>query len=379
MVNRISVRASLKIHGKIARKTWARLWYLLRAIDNEGSGRVKILVSQILILLGISRAAFYRWLKEGKAAGAFRGYRKIDKNTTEIILGSKTAVCEKLGITDWESTTSIPLWQLFNNPELPLWKSMGMKPNRVKLRQRVTFFQAHWMQRRSIEAAKEEERKRIRKIKNRRKAYLPKFRGGNGKLASQFKAARCVVFSRKHLPTGASQEGIGNSLGITDQTARLHLRVIEAIQVMYKVEAHEAEAELFYAQETGAKSHIFKRKGEYYRYGTNLYNLNFTQHSEFTQRLKYKFRLLSKEIPLEAIQWEKNKCMFGSTLFDSCYLTKHEILDKLHEKYDLDSLDRILIPIYWELKTRSFGKFMRVVKEELIRMKREEYRRARSG
>ena len=379
MVNVISVRANLRIHGKIARKTWARLWYLLRAIDKEGSGRVKILVSQILILLGISKAAFYRWVKVGKADGAFRGYRRIDKDTVEIVLGSKTVVCENLGITDWESTTEIPLWQLFNNAELPLWKSMGIKPNRVKLRQQVTFFQAHWMQRRSIEAAKEEERKRIRKIKNRSKVYLPKFRGSNGKLVSQIKAARCVVFSRKHLPSGASQEGIGNSLGVTDQTARLHLRVIEAIQVMYKVEAYEAEAELFYDQETGAKSHIFKRKGEYYRYGTNLYNLNFRQPSEFTQRLKYKFRLLSKEIPLEAIQWEKNKDTFCTPMEEHFFLTKHEILEKLTEKYDLDSLDRILIPIYWELKTRSFGKFMRAVKEELRRMRIEEYRRARAA
>ena len=379
MVNRISVRANLKIHGKIARKTWARLWYLLRAIDKEGSGRVKILVPEMMILLGISRSTFYRWLKVGKTAGAFRGYRRINEHTEEIVLGSKTVVCEKMGITDWESTTEIPLWTLFNNPELPLWRSIGIKLNLVKLRQKATFFQAYWMQRRSIEAAKEEQRKRIRKKRNRRKPYLPKFRGGNGKLASQLSAARSVRFSRKHLPTGASQEGIGDSLGITDQTARLHLRGVERIQVMYKVKAYEAEAELFYAQETGAKSLIFKRKGEYYRYGTNLYNLNFRQHSEFTQRLKYKFRLLVKEVPIEAIRWEENKDKLCSPLLESCYLTKHEILEKLTEKYDLDSLDRILIPIYWELKTRSFGKFMIAVEEELIRMKREEYRQARSA
>ena len=379
MVNRISVRASLKIHGKIARGTWARLWYFLRAIDKEGSGKVRILVPEILILLGISRSTFYRWLKVGKAAGAFRGYRRINEHTEEIILGSKTAVCEKMGITDWESTTEIPLWTIFNNPELPLWRSIGLKPNLVKLRQLATFFQAYWMQRRSIEAAKEEERKKIRKIKNRRKPYLPKFRGGNGKLTSQLNAARSVVFSRKHLPTGASQEGIGNSLGVTDQTARLHLRGVERVQVMYKVNAYEAEAELFYAQETGTRSLIFKRKGEYYRYGTNLYNLSFRQPSEFTQRLKYKFRLLLKEVPLEAIQWKKNKHFAHSTLFSDRYLSKHEIIDKLSEKYDLDSLDWFILPIYWKLKTRSFGEFMATVKKELKRAKAKEYRRSRSA
>ena len=86
MVNKISVRANLKVHGKIARKTWARLWYICRAIDKEGSGRVKILVSKMLKVLKISRATFYRWLKEGKAAGAFQSYKRIDRDIQLIHL-----------------------------------------------------------------------------------------------------------------------------------------------------------------------------------------------------------------------------------------------------------------------------------------------------
>ncbi len=373
------MRASLKIHGKIARKNWARLWYICRAIDKQGSGRVKILVSKILTVLKISRATFYRWLKEGKAAGAFQCYKRIDKHIQLIQLGSKVAVCKKLGITDWDSTTEIPIWKLFNNPELSLWKSMGIKPNRVKLRKLVTSLQTYWMQQRSIEAAKEAERKKHRNKKNRRKNYVPDFSGADGEPTSQLSAAQSYRFSRKHLPTGCSQKGIGKSLGVSDRTARRHLEGTERVQIFYKEEAYQAQAELFYARETGAKSPVFKRNGEYYRYGPNLYNLNFKLCSEFTQRLKYKFQLLLEEIPLTAIHWEENKYKFCSPMFCSGYMTKHEILEKLEEKYELDSLDQILIPIYWELKTRSFEKFRIAVRKELRRLRTEEYRRARSA
>ena len=379
MVNRISERANVKIHGKIARKVWARLWYICRAIDKEGSGRVKILVSKMLKVLKISRATFYRWLKEGKAAGAFQSYKRIDKDIQLIQLGSKVNVCKKLGITDWDSSTEIPIWKLFNNPELSLWNSMGIKPNRVKLKKLVTSLQAYWMQHQSIEAAKEAEKKRTRSKRNRHKPYVPDFGGADGKPTSQLSAARNYRFSRKHIPTGASQKGIGKSLRVSDRTARRHLEGTERVQIFYKEEAYQAQAELFYARETGAKSPVFKRNGEYYRYGTNLYNLNFQLCSEFTQRLKYKFQLLLEEIPLEAIHWEENKYKFCSPLFSSGYMTKHEILEKLKEKYELDSLDQILIPIYWELKTRSFEKFRIAVRKELRRLRAEEYKRARSG
>ena len=366
------------INGKIARQPWARLWYFCRAIDSDHRGKVYILVPELLTLLNCSRATFYRWLKEGKEAGAFREYKRIDKHTERIILGSKTAVCEKLKITNWDSVTEVPLSTILGDSNIPLWQNRK-KPNGKQFKQWVTLFQAHWMQIRSIEAAKQEERNRIRNKRKRRKPFKPKFRGGNGKPASQLYAGRNVYFSRRHLPTGASQKGIGKSLGISECSVGRHLKGVERVQVMYKVNSLKGQEALFNAQETWEKSPIFERKGEYYRYGTNLYNLNFRQPSEFTQRLKYKFRLLLKEIPIEAIQWEQNKYTFCSTLFSSCYLSKHEILEKLTEKYDLDSLDRILIPIYWELKTRSFSKFMRAVKEELIRMKTEEYRRARSA
>ena len=377
MVNEISVRASLKIHGKIARKPFGGLWYLCRGVDPQGTGKVEILVPEALTFLNTSDTTFYRWLKDGKEAGAFREYKSIGKNKIRIFLGSKEAVCKKLGITDWQSTTEIPLWQLFNNPDLPLWKFLGIEPNKLTLRQQVTLFQTYWMQKRSIEAAVEAEKKEVQEKRKRRKPCLRKFSGVNGKPTSQSSAGRDIRFLRNKLPIGASQKGIGDSLGITEQTVKEHQRGVGRFQQAHKKKPHEAEAELFYAQKTGQRCPIFKRFGEYYRYGCNLYNLEFTLCSEFTQRLKYKFKLLLEEIPLEAIEWKKNRDTFCTPLAKHFFLTKNEIMEKLNKKYDLDTLDHILIAMYWELKTRSFGKFMIEVKKELRRMKIEEYRRAR--
>ncbi len=379
MVNSISVCANVRIHGKIARQPSEKLWYFYRAIDEEGSGRVDIPVSVVKNFLNISRTSFYRLHKEGKEAGAFLHYKSIGQGMMRIYLGSKTRVCKKLGVTDWESSTEIELEQLFNNPE-----------EAESLRELITKCQTYWMQKRSIEAAKEEEKIKVRKKRNRRKPCRPyeKIRGANGEPTSQLRAGQKYKFSRHHLPTGASQEGIGESLGICDRTVRRHQEGIERVQMMYKVKLTEVkrrrdlftgEIELFYVHPTGETVPVFKRHGEYYRYGCNLYDLEFTIHSEFTQRLKYKFSLLQEEIPLEAIQWSKNKQFAHSPLFSHLYMSKQEILEKLSKKYELDYLDKVAIYIYWQLKTKSFGKFMIAVKEELIRLKREKYRMARQG
>ncbi len=378
MENSISVCADLRIHGKIARQIWAILWYLYRAIDKEGSGKVDISVTEVRTFLNISRTRFYRWLKEGKEAGAFQSYRSIGQNRMRIYLGSKTRVTEKLGITDWESSTEIQLEQLFNNPER----------EGKSLKELITKCQTYWMEERSTEAAKEEEKIKVRKKRNRRKPCKPyeKIRGANGEPTSQLRAGKQFIYSRYYLPTGASQEGIGESLGISDRTVRRHQEGIDRTQMMYKVKPSEVkrgtnlftgEIELFYVHPTGEKVPVFKRGGEYYRFGCNLYDLEFTQHSEFTQRLKYKFSLLQEEIPLEAIQWSKNKKFAHSPLFSHLYMSQQEIKEKLNKKYDLDSLDEVAMYIYWHLKTKSFGKFMIAVKEELIRLKREKYRMAR--
>ncbi|MDJ0510797.1 MAG: hypothetical protein QNJ64_16310 [Crocosphaera sp.] len=368
MVNSISVCANVKIHGKIARKPWAKLLYMCRTIDKKGSGRVKILIPEIIALLGISKGTFYRHLKEGKEAGAFRSYKRTDKYEETIYLGSLTEIAKNLKLTNWGSTTEIPLWMLLTCAEIPLWEYEKEKAKKIKaasLKKRITWFQTQWLEKQSIEAAKDQERQKIRNKRKRRKPYDPKFSGATGKPTSQIKAARKEPrFSRRHLPTGASQEGIGQSLEICDRTVRRHLEQIERMQIFYKVTAYEGQAELFHAQEENRKPLVFKRQGEYYRYGTNLYNLDFNQKSQFTGKLKYKYNLYKKKLRLGL---NKDK-------FYLCKLSKSEILDEFKE-FDLDPMDHICINVlianFCKIRFKEF--------KELVIREIRETKKARSG
>src|SRR5919202_467849 len=83
LVNSLTVR----IHtGLVHGKPWARFWYLCRAIDLSGTGIVEFDVDDICCLIKISRSTLYQWLREGKAAGAFRCYRRRKNLEPEIFL-----------------------------------------------------------------------------------------------------------------------------------------------------------------------------------------------------------------------------------------------------------------------------------------------------
>ncbi|PSF27379.1 hypothetical protein C7H19_25000, partial [Aphanothece hegewaldii CCALA 016] len=71
-----------------------------------------------------------------------------------------------------------------------------------------------------------------------------------------------------------------------------HLANTPRVQGLYKVPNREGEAEIFFSQEEKTKSKVFFRKGEYWRYGTNFYQLDYQVKTRWTARLKYKFELL---------------------------------------------------------------------------------------
>lgn len=328
-LTKINLKASVRVHGEIARHPWAKLWYLCRAIDTEGKGYVIISLPEFEILMGRSRATFYRWLKDGKEAGAFRSYEKEGEHFEKIYLGSKTEICKRLKITDWDSVTYTPLYKILK----PLKKNPHNEPD---LREQVTAFQTQWLEERSKVAA----RKEARINKDKRLPHKPDFRGATVKPSSPILPSK---FSRKNLPVGASQETIAKSLGISSRSVRRHLKQVERQQVYYKVPKCEAQAEIFHAGEAGKKCPIFERKGEYFKYGPNLYNLNFTQKSEWIQRLKYKFNLLVKNAEPPDKDHKKN----------------------LYNCFELDTLDLIIVNYLRWSGSRSFGKLLKSIYREI--------------
>ena len=99
---------TVRIHSEIARRPWARLWYLCRAFDLGGVGGSELPVDLILALLDISEATLYRYINSGKQAGAFR-LIKISDGILKTWLGSLNAVCRKLEIRDWGEVGEVSL------------------------------------------------------------------------------------------------------------------------------------------------------------------------------------------------------------------------------------------------------------------------------
>ena len=86
------------IHSSIAIKSMSvpglKLWYILRAMDEKGEGRV-ITTLKELIAKGFSRATLYRYLKNNSL---FRAY-KSNKGRLTVYLVGLLKVCKALNIT----------------------------------------------------------------------------------------------------------------------------------------------------------------------------------------------------------------------------------------------------------------------------------------
>lgn len=99
---------TVRIHSRIARNPWARLWYLLRGIDKDGSGNVAIAISAATTMLDCSEKTIYRWLQQGKRVGAFRKYR-VKNGMLHVYLGGLFKVCWKLNLKQWGVVSECPL------------------------------------------------------------------------------------------------------------------------------------------------------------------------------------------------------------------------------------------------------------------------------
>lgn len=99
---------TVRIHSRIARRTWACLWYLCRGLDVDGSGYVTIPLEVIEAFLDCSEKSIYRWLQQGKRKGAFRSYQ-VRKGMLQVYLGSLFQVCWQLNLKQWGAVGVVPL------------------------------------------------------------------------------------------------------------------------------------------------------------------------------------------------------------------------------------------------------------------------------
>lgn len=256
---------AVKVHAGIARKPWARLWYLCRVFDPTGRGIVNLPVDVVCQLLAVSKPTLYEWLRNGKHDRAFRHY-KFRQNCLRIILGSLHKICQSLGLQTWGATAVIPLLEV-----------------NFHLRSVATCIVTADLQSKSHYAAR-------RSLKHRERFYSPPTAEAilaAGKRSSQNPAKGQVPFllhvgdskafvSKSFVPYGASQRSIGEELGISEWTVRRHHRRLElerrqiaqakaAYQlidagVQWEAEQCYAEPDIWY-QRQGSSLKLFEPNG----------------------------------------------------------------------------------------------------------------------
>lgn len=209
---------TVRIHSNLARYPWARLWYLLRAFDgHRGSGRAELPPEMCAELLGVSTATIYRWLQEGKKAGAFRFYQ-VRKGYLKVYLGSLFKVCWNLNLRNWGEVGVCYLWEV-----------------NAHIRAITTAIAGQALQNRSRYAAN----------RNLKKDYREHFGAphpnellgveGPSSLKSPegevpfvlHRSEKRVFVSKGFTHYGARQTSIADALGISDRTVRRHQAALD--------------------------------------------------------------------------------------------------------------------------------------------------------
>ncbi|AFZ22380.1 hypothetical protein [Allocoleopsis franciscana] len=224
-------RFTVRIHSRIVEKgrPWVRLWYFCRAFDQDGSGYLRLPILTISQLLEAAPSSIYQWLREGKAAGAFRWW-KCQRGKLRVALGGLFAVCRDL-ISDSDSGKQ--RHAPWGTPsEVGLHEILTLQ----KLRAAATVATTQRLQQLSRFAAWRKLPGPARKIYKlpQPDAFFPSEEAQRLSDNHAKGSIRCVIHigkrrvwtSRGFIPFGVSQQTIANERGIADRTVRRHLALM---------------------------------------------------------------------------------------------------------------------------------------------------------
>lgn len=201
----------------------AELWYLAKAFDPMGSGRVELGCAE-LSLLKQSMPTIYRWLKDGLRLGFFRSYRS-EKGVFTIQLGGLLHVCLTNKLDGWGAVTTVDITDVLE----------GRKP----LAAAIATLDA---QNRSRYAAKNSMKSRERKhftpptvddilaLSSDASPQLP--RGDFSAAGVISVGGGQIKVDETFVPYGASQDSISAILGCHPTTLRSYLKDIIRLQIV---------------------------------------------------------------------------------------------------------------------------------------------------
>lgn len=232
---------TVRVHTRISREPWARLWYLCRGLDDEGTGRIELPLAVVQLLLDCSHKSIYRWLQEGKKKGAFRHY-KVKAGVLTVYSGSLFVVCHQLNAKNWGAVGVCPLWQVL-----------------TELRELTTGITTQKLQQKSRYAANRQLTPEYRKlygaphpnelVKDARQSSL---KSPEGEVPRVLHISSSRIFVSKNFNHyGTSQDAISRELGIHTRTVRRHQRQLGMNRrqlCIAKVEYHQ----LLYARKHDA-------------------------------------------------------------------------------------------------------------------------------
>lgn len=309
----------VKIHRAIAlRHPAARLWYVCRALDTKGTGRVNLFAEQWQ-LLKVSKSTIYRWLREGTALGLFRNYW-WEGERLSVSLGALAKACLKSGMKSWGTSAIVSLGEILEGRLRSLASALTVQDLQEKSR-----FAA--------KSALNELERRIYKIPTAADTLnLTSQNTARGVVPGLVHVGADKIFvGRSFVPFGVSQERVCEDLnaeetscGVCPRTLRNHLKRqgIERRQlVQSKPEyraigsaiAHRAAGDAIHLEEFNGKTsakrpgghllkpeRFFRYLGADWLYRCNLYALAHELSSCKRSRHNYKkLRAIAQESPVE--------------------------------------------------------------------------------
>jgi hypothetical protein len=218
----IAFETKIYIHSRLVRIPCLRLWYVLRAIDDTGSGWLVTSFTQLRLLLRCASSTLYQWLRECKMIGAIRTYaRKGDALT--VWLGSRNAICHHLGLDDWGTTELVELREIINLVDARAQASTATVARQQQASRHAALYKLTPDERR-----KQKKLPLPEEIFKRQGVCLLNTGRWGTSIPYVLKVTSGKVFvSKGFVPFGCSQKSVSNSLGMSDRTLRRHLDLLD--------------------------------------------------------------------------------------------------------------------------------------------------------
>ena len=100
--------------GKVAGENAAKLWYWLRAIDKQGSGKAYLSIDAASRFFKLSKRQIKRYLTDGVKLGFFRGVYTTASNIVLVYYSSSINAALALGLESLGAIASVPVEEIKN-------------------------------------------------------------------------------------------------------------------------------------------------------------------------------------------------------------------------------------------------------------------------